>query len=200
MWRLVGYEWKRILGSRMTRLVLLGCVLFLAFCVYSQIQQIQAWDENGKPLNGLEAARHLRDVRKEENLTQSRIQEIMEEYLEYTEGERTGSGEESLEFLSEQLYTSYYLQNQELLQLLSGTYQLFGEDVSTKESFQQNLYRDFYQVRRENVANWLTNAEGRGEVMPLEREYWLSKDQKVGVYRYGYYEGWRSWMRRAGLW
>ena len=198
MWRLVGYEWKRILGSRMTRLVLLGCVLFLAFCVYSQIQQLQAWDENGKPLNGLAAARHLREVRKEENLTQSRIQEIMEEYLGYTEGEDTGSGKESMEFLSEKLYTSYYLQNQELLQLLSGTYQLFGEDISKKEIFQQNLNRDFYQVRRENTANWLTNAEGRGEVTPIEREYWLSKDQKVGVYQYGYYEGWRKVLDASG--
>ena len=53
MKRLVRYEWKKIWGSRLNQLTVLGCCLFLLFCVYSVIVQTYAVDEKGNSVSGI---------------------------------------------------------------------------------------------------------------------------------------------------
>lgn len=47
---MIKYEWKKIWTSRLTQISVIGCSLFLVFCVCSSFFQITATDENAKPL------------------------------------------------------------------------------------------------------------------------------------------------------
>ena len=48
MTRMIRYEWKKIWNSRLTQISVIGCSLFLIFCVYSSITQIEATDPDGR--------------------------------------------------------------------------------------------------------------------------------------------------------
>ena len=42
MSEMIKYEWKKIWKSRLAQLVIIGCGLFLVFCVWASIMQISA--------------------------------------------------------------------------------------------------------------------------------------------------------------
>ena len=48
MSEMIKYEWKKIWKSRLAQLVIIGCGLFLVFCVWASIMQISATNEKGE--------------------------------------------------------------------------------------------------------------------------------------------------------
>lgn len=62
---MIKYEWKKIWGSRLTQLSIIGCSLFLLFCVYSSITQIMATDKNGEVFYGMSAVDVMKDTHQE---------------------------------------------------------------------------------------------------------------------------------------
>ena len=197
MWRLIRYEWYRIWNGKLTKFSLLGCCLCILFFVYSSISQISAIDQNGNGFSGTKAAEILKDTRKEQLLNQIKIEDIMEEYMEYTKNPDTNSEIEKYKFLSKEMYRKYYLPNKELLTLISSNYTSFGDSIPLKECFEKNTGKDVYIARFDKTEDWLNIKVNQQLLTEEEKEYWLKKDSAVGVYKYGYFKGWRSILDSA---
>ena len=88
MKRLVRYEWKKIWGSRLNQLTVLGCCLFLLFCVYSVIVQTYAVDEKGNSVSGMEAVKTMKELPTVQ-VTQENVEQFMQKYLDCTEDPQT---------------------------------------------------------------------------------------------------------------
>ena len=77
---MIKYEWKKIWTSRLTQISVIGCSLFLVFCVCSSIFQITATDENGQTVSGMTAVEVLQNTQQRQELTQDRVNEIVDQY------------------------------------------------------------------------------------------------------------------------
>ena len=100
MTRMIRYEWKKIWNSRLTQISVIGCSLFLIFCVYSSITQIEATDPDGRTVRGMDAAQVMKDTQQRVTLTQNRVDEIAAQYLAYTKDTSTSSGRETCHYIS----------------------------------------------------------------------------------------------------
>lgn len=192
MVNMVKYEWKKIWGSKLTQLAMIGCSLFFIFCVYSNISQITAVDSEGNTVSGIAAVSVLKEVQGEQKLDQNTIDKIMQQYLGYVNNPETNSEKQETKFLSEDMYKKYYLPNKALLGLIAGNYRDLYTDTSLKDSFENGLGKDYYQKRSQNTQIWLENKVNKNEITPKQMEYWISQDNKVGQYTYGYCEGWKA--------
>lgn len=197
MKRLIYYEWQRIWMGKLIKLSIVGCCIFIAFCVYSSISQISATDLNGMTHSGLQGAKVLKETRPEQVLHESRVKEIMTEYLAYTSDKDTASDLEKFQYLTEEMYLKYYLPNRELLTLIASVYTPLGQNYSLKETFENNLNVDFDFARNERVNEWLQIKENQGLLKNVEKTYWLEKDSQIQTYKYGYYKGWNSILDSA---
>ena len=48
MGRLIRYEWKKIWQSRMVQGAVLACSVFILFCIYMSIMQLETYDKMRK--------------------------------------------------------------------------------------------------------------------------------------------------------
>lgn len=187
---MIWYEWKRIWQSRLTQFAVIGCILFLLFCTWSNIRQIQTTDGEGNQVTGMAAVKALKETERI-TLDQETVTAIMQEYLDYTENPDTSSDDPELQYLSEKMYRTWYLPNRGLLNLISGTYMQEGQgNVSDRQLFEKNFGKDFYEARKERVQERLTYYVNLGSVTPSEADWWDEQDDKVGEYTYGNYKVW----------
>ena len=143
MKRMIWYEWKRIWQSRLTQFAVIGCILFLLFCTWSNIRQIQTTDGEGNQVTGMAAVKALKETERI-TLDQETVTAIMQEYLDYTENPDTSSDAPELQYLSEKMYRTWYLPNRGLLNLISGTYMQEGQgNVSDRQLFEKISERIF---------------------------------------------------------
>ena len=190
MKRMIWYEWKRIWQSRLTQFAVIGCILFLLFCTWANIRQIQTTDGEGNQVTGMAAVKTLKET-EHITLDQETVTGIMQEYLDYTEDPATSSDDPELEDLSEEMYRTWYLPNRALLNLIGGTYMQEGQgNVSDRQLFEENLGKDFYEARKERVQETLSYYVSRDNVTPAEADWWDEQDDKVGEYTYGNYKVW----------
>lgn len=190
MKRMIWYEWKRIWQSRLTQFAVIGCILFLLFCTWSNIRQIQTTDGEGNQVTGMAAVKALKETERI-TLDQETVTAIMQEYLDYTENPDTSSDDPELQYLSEKMYRTWYLPNRGLLNLISGTYMQEGQgNVSDRQLFEKNFGKDFYEARKERVQERLTYYVNQGSVTLSEADWWDEQDDKVGEYTYGNYKVW----------
>ena len=182
MRRMIWYEWKRIWGSRLTQFAVLGCVLFLAFSVWSNIRLISVTDTDGQTVTGLEAVQVQKESRKEVNLDQETVDARVDEYLGYTQDPATSSDDRELAYLSEEMYVKWYLPNQPVLHLIDGTYRSYPEqrNDSMRDVLLQSRGNDFYEARKERVWENLEDAVSRGEITAAEADWWNAEDDAVG--------------------
>ena len=115
MKRMIWYEWKRIWGSRLTQFAVLGCALFLAFSVFSNIRLISETDADGQKVTGLEAVQVQKENRKEVTLDQETVDAVVDEYLAYTEDPAPSSDDRGLAHLSDEMSVKWYLPTLPLL-------------------------------------------------------------------------------------
>ena len=187
---MIWYEWKRIWQSRLTQFAVIGCILFLLFCTWSNIRQIQTTDGEGNQVTGMAAVKALKETERI-TLNQETVTAIMQEYLDYTENPDTSSDDPELQYLSEKMYRTWYLPNRGLLNLISGTYMQEGQgNVSDRQLFEKNFGKDFYEARKERVQERLTYYVNQGSVTLSEADWWDEQDDKVGEYTYGNYKVW----------
>ena len=190
MKRMIWYEWKRIWQSRLTQFAVIGCILFLLFCTWSNIRQIQTTDGEGNQVTGMAAVKALKETERI-ILNQETVTAIMQEYLDYTENPDTSSDDPELQYLSEKMYRTWYLPNRGLLNLISGTYMQEGQgNVSDRQLFEKNFGKDFYEARKERVQERLTYYVNQGSVTLSEADWWDEQNDKVGEYTYGNYKVW----------
>ncbi len=190
MKRMIWYEWKRIWQSRLTQFAVIGCILFLLFCTWSNIRQIQTTDGEGNQVTGMAAVKALKETERI-TLDQETVTAIMQEYLDYTENPDTSSDDPELQYLSEKMYRTWYLPNRGLLNLISRTYMQEGQgNVSDRQLFEKNFGKDFYEARKERVQERLTYYVNQGSVTLSEADWWDEQDDKVGEYTYGNYKVW----------
>ena len=123
---MIKYEWKKIWTSRLTQISVIGCSLFLVFCVCSSFFQITATDENGRTVSGMTAVEVLQNTQQRQELTQDRVNEIVDQYLEYINNPDTSSNNEAYHYLSQEKYSTFYLPNKELLSLITNVYKDFA--------------------------------------------------------------------------
>lgn len=192
MRRMIWYEWKRILKSRLTQMAVIGCGLLLIFCSGSNIWALSEVDENGNIVNGLEAAALSKEQRPQTVLDQETVDEYVETYLRYTDDPGTSSDDRELYYLSEEIYLTWFLPNRDILRTIDMIYSVPGQENATmKENFTHSRGKDFYGARKEKVQENLSLAEDKNWITPSEADWWNMKDDEVGEYTTGYAEGWR---------
>ena len=190
MKRMIWYEWKRIWQSRLTQFAVIGCILFLLFCTWSNIRQIQTTDSEENQVTGMAAVKALKETERI-TLDQETVTAIMQEYLDYTENPATSSDDSKLVYLSEEMYRTWYLPRMELMNQIISVYFHKGQEyVDDRQLLEQNLGRDFYEARKERVQERLTYYVDLGSVTPSEADWWDEQDDKVGEYTYGNYKVW----------
>lgn len=187
---MIWYEWKRIWQSRLTQFAVIGCILFLLFCTWSNIRQIQTTDSGGNQVTGMAAVKALKETERI-TLDQETVTAIMQEYLDYTENPATSSDDSKLVYLSEEMYRTWYLPRMELMNQIISVYFHKGQEyVDDRQLLEENLGRDFYEARKERVQERLTYYVNLGSVTPSEADWWDEQDDKVGEYTYGNYKVW----------
>ena len=201
MKRMIWYEWKRIWGSRLTQFAVLGCALFLAFSVFSNIRLISETDADGQKVTGLEAVQVQKENRKEVTLDQETVDAVVDEYLAYTEDPATASDDRDLAYLSEEMYVKWYLPNLPVLHLIDGAYRTYPEqrNDSMREVLLQSRGKDFSEARKERVWENLENAVSLGEITEEEADWWDTKDDAVGEMSYVYNRAWWEIINSASL-
>ena len=190
MRRMIWFEWKRIWQSRLTQFAAAGCALFLIFCVWSSIQQIMAVDSEGNTVFGMDAAKTLREFGEKQTLDQETVDGIVKEYLERTENPETASEDSNLEFLSEEVYRTWYLPRRALYSIIRNVYWEDGRRDTMAGVLWDHYGEDFYEARTRRVQEWLSVYQGNQVITPAEADWWVKKDAAVGTYQYGYYKGW----------
>lgn len=187
---MIKYEWKKIWKSRLAQLSIIGCGLFLVFCVWSSIMQISATNENGENFSGMSAVEVMKDTQKNIELTQKNVDEIVRQYLKYTSEPNTNSESETHQYLSEEVYRTFYLPNRDLLSLITNVYREPGSGSSMKEVLEENVGKDFReaQIKRDNTYIDLKKEQGR--LTSSEANYWKEKTGNLQEYQYGYHKGW----------
>ena len=187
---MIKYEWKKIWKSRLAQLSIIGCGLFLVFCVWSSIMQISATNENGENFSGMSAVEVMKDTQKNIELTQKNVDEIVRQYLKYTSDPNTNSESETHQYLSEEVYRTFYLPNRDLLSLITNVYREPGSGSSMKEVLEENVGKDFReaQIKRDNTYIDLKKEQGR--LTSSEANYWKEKTGNLKEYQYGYHKGW----------
>ena len=190
MKRMIWYEWKRIWQSRLTQFAVVGCILFLLFCTWSNIRQIQTTDSEGNQVTGMAAVKALKETERI-TLDQETVTTIMQEYLDYTEDSATSSDDPELEYLSEEMYRTWYLPNRDLIDQICGIYIQDGQgNMSVRQLFEENLGKDFYEARKDRVQETLSYYVSRDNITPAEADWWDEQDDKVGGYIFGNYKVW----------
>lgn len=187
---MIKYEWKKMWKSRLAQLSIIGCGLFLVFCVWSSIMQISATNENGENFSGMSAVEVMKDTQKNIELTQKNVDEIVRQYLKYTSDPNTNSESETHQYLSEEVYRTFYLPNRDLLSLITNVYREPGSGSSMKEVLEENVGKDFReaQIKRDNTYIDLKKEQGR--LTSSEANYWKEKTGNLQEYQYGYHKGW----------
>lgn len=187
---MIKYEWKKIWKSRLAQLSIIGCGLFLVFCVWSSIMQISATNENGENFSGMSAVEVMKDTQKNIELTQKNVDEIVRQYLKYTSDPNTNSESETHQYLSEEVYRTFYLPNRDLLSLITNVYREPGSGSSMKEVLEENVGKDFReaQIKRDNTYIDLKKEQGR--LTSSEANYWKEKTGNLQEYQYSYHKGW----------
>ena len=201
MKRMIWYEWKRIWGSRLTQFAVLGCALFLAFSVFSNIRLISETDADGQKVTGLEAVQVQKENRKEVTLDQETVDAVVDEYLAYTEDPATSSDDRDLAYLSEEMYVKWYLPNLPVLHLIDGAYRVYPEQRtdSMRDVFLQSRGKDFSEARKERVWENLEDAVNRGEITAAEADWWIAEDDAVGEMASEYNRAWWEIINSASL-
>lgn len=187
---MIKYEWKKIWKNRLTQISIIGCSLFLVFCVYSSIIQITATDQNGQTVSGMQAVEVLKNTQQRQELTQDRVNGLINQYLEYVNNPDTNSNNEAYHYLSEEKYKTFYQPNRELLSLIVNAYKEPGSGSDIKDVLEKNVGKDFMLARLERDKKYIHLREERGQLTPIEADYWEGEVEKISEYQYGYHKGW----------
>lgn len=187
---MIWYEWKRIWQSRLTQFSVIGCILFLLFCTWSNIRLIQTTDKKGNQVTGMAAVKALKETERIV-LDQETVTGIMQEYLDYTENPDTSSDDPNRVYLSEEIYQTWYLPQMDLMKQISSVYFQKGQKYTDdRQLLKENLGKDFYAARKDRVQEDLTYYVEQGSMTPSEADWWDEQDNKVGEYTYGNYKVW----------
>lgn len=187
---MIKYEWKKIWTSRLTQISIIGCSLFLVFCVCSSFFQITATDENGQTVSGMTAVEVLQNTQQRQELTQDRVNEIVDQYLEYINNPNISSNNEAYHYLSQEKYSTFYLPNKELLSLITNVYEEPGSGSDIKDVLENNAGKDFTQSRLDRDQKYIQLLEENGKLTSIEADYWEGEVKKISEYQYGYHKGW----------
>lgn len=190
MIEMIKYEWKKIWTSRLTQLSVIGCSVFLIFCVYSSIIQMTSTDTNGEKFSGLDAIEVLKDTQKRIDLTQDMVDKLVRQYLKYTINPITSSNNESYQYLTEEIYKTFYLPNRDLLSLITNVYREPGSGSSMRDVLEENVGKNFIEARLRRDKSYIQIKEKLGQLKAGEAKYWNDKIDNLTEYQFGYHEGW----------
>ncbi len=190
MIEMIKYEWKKIWTSRLTQLSVIGCSVFLIFCVYSSIIQMTSTDTNGEKFSGLDAIEVLKDTQKRIDLTQEMVDKLVRQYLKYTINPITSSNNESYQYLTEEIYKTFYLPNRDLLSLITNVYREPGSGSSMRDVLEENVGKNFIEARLRRDKSYIQIKEKLGQLKAGEAKYWNDKIDNLTEYQFGYHEGW----------
>ena len=190
MSEMIKYEWKKIWKSRLAQLVIIGCGLFLVFCVWASIMQISATNEKGENFSGMSAVEVMKNTQKKIELTQENVNDIVGRYLKYISDPGTNSESETYHYLSEEVYRTFYLPNRELLSLVTNVYREPGSGSSIKEVLEENVGKDFRKAQIKRDIAYINLQKEQGRLTSGEADYWKEKIGNLQEYQYGYHKGW----------
>lgn len=185
---MIRYEWKKIWGSRLTQLSVLGCAVFLLFSAWANVSQVSAVDGQGNMVTGIQTRELLKQTQKSQVLTQENVEHIMRGYLD--EAGRIYEGEGDPEAASDQVRQTVYLPQRDLYDLIACAYYKWAGNETTDQVFEENLGKDFYKARRETSEAYVAHLEIRGVITAEEAAYWNARNASIKEYSCGYCKGW----------
>lgn len=195
MWSMIRYEWKKIWGSRLTQLSVLGCALFLLFCTWANIRGLHATDAQGNQVWGLPAKEILKQNQTRMVLDQATVEGVMQEYLDQAEQVLEEAGEPAdseniSDTVSDKIWRTVYSPRGHLHMLILDTYEEEGSAGKTLTVYRENMGRDFYQARSKKSLEYTAYLEKNGKITAQEADYWNARNHQTGEYSYGYRKGW----------
>lgn len=174
MGRLIRYEWKKIWQSRMVQGAVLACSVFILFCIYMSIMQLETYDKRGNRITGIDAVREVKKAQ-EVLLNQEEVNQIVKEYLDYTKNPQTSSDKKEFEFLSEKVYRTWYLPRKEQIMLIKNGYAPLFSETDMKTIFEENYRKDFAQSCVQRKQEMITYEMKNGSVTKEQAQYWMEK-------------------------
>lgn len=174
MGRLIRYEWKKIWQSRMVQGAVLACSVFILFCIYMSIMQLETYDKRGNRITGIDAVREVKKTQ-EVLLDQEEVNQIVKEYLDYTKNPQTSSDKKEFEFLSEKVYRTWYLPRKEQIMLIKNGYAPLFSETDMKTIFEENYRKDFAQSCVQRKQEMITYEMKNGSVTKEQAQYWMEK-------------------------
>lgn len=195
MGRMIWYEWKKIWGSRLTQLSVLGCSLFLLCCAWAGNRQTFAVDREGNMQYGLSAKEILREQQAGRVLDQQTVERTMQEYLDGAERIRKGSSDP--ETASDTILQTLYFPQKDLHDLLTGVYREDAED-DRELVYQKHIGGDFYKACSAQYKKYTARLERLGIITAEEARYWNERNESIEEYTYGYREGWEHVLYNMG--
>ncbi len=184
---MIRYEWKKIWGSRLTQLSVLGCLLFVLFNTWANIKQVGVVDNEGMWVYGLSAKEVLKQTQTRLTLDQETVERIMQEYLDGAENIKRESGDS--QSASDKIWRTLFLPKQRLHSFISRTYEGSTDD-GVETVYQENMGRDFYQARSEEKKEYTALLESIGKITPEQAAYWNQRNEMQEAISFGYWEGW----------
>lgn len=186
---IIRYEWKKIWGSRLTQLSVLGCSLFLLFSAWANIRQVYAVDREGTVHYGLAAKEILKQTQERQKLDQKSVEGIMQEYLDGAERIKKETNDPKT--ASEMIAGTLYQPQRDLHALIVSAY-MEETDDEMEVVYQKNMGRDFYQACSEKNKKYTALLEQQGILTSEEAGYWNQRNNVIEEYTYGYRKGWEN--------
>lgn len=192
MFEMIRYEWKKIGKSLLVKFVMTGVGFIFLLSFVSGIAQQEAVDYQGREYRGLSAIRVFRETQLPRELSQERVDKLVGQYLEYRNNPETSSDAHWYDYLSEDVYRSFYLPNRELFYMIYNAYAEWGSNESTLDVFEKNYKKDFRKAQIETRGKVIKDYTESGIITEQQAAYWNKKADAITGCSYGYCGGWRE--------
>lgn len=190
---MVKYEWKKLWQGRLAQFAILLCFAVFMYSVVSNVAGTSAAREDGTVVSGIEAIKLLQERGEVVDLDQRETDRIMEEYIGLTQNPETSSNDPAYEFLSEETYRKYYINNRDMLKAIASVYNLERTNMPMREVFQQSLGKSFQKARNQRDLINIAEIKSQGLITDQQAEYWNEAVGKIQEpISFGYCEGWKQ--------
>ncbi|QQY79086.1 ABC transporter permease [Keratinibaculum paraultunense] len=186
--RIIKFELKKILSSKLTIGALIISYLILIYSFVPNIFKYTFYDDNGNLLKRKQAVNYEKEFYKEylnQVQTDERIRANIENLKEHYIVENNKTGFEYDKALPKDIYYGYYKPRESYFYWLSQNFISGPYPHILMIEFDE--LGDFYVHRQKNIETWFDSMN----LTSTEREFWQQRANITkGPYQYGYYQGW----------
>src|SRR5699024_265615 len=192
MVRIISFELKKILRSKLTVGVVLVGFLLIIYSFLPKMIKYSFYDDDGNLLKRHQAVSYEKGLAKEmfnkvqtNEEIQSNINKLKEEYIV----EKNKTGYEFNKALPKDIYYGFYKPREKYFNWIAQNYAAGPSEYWNPHDLMLrfNELNNFYEQRQQKVQNQL----GSIRYSKIEKKFWEKRaDVTKGPYKYGYFSGW----------